>query len=101
MYNISRESARAFDNNRNFKKRNTVVKATDSETAMYLWGNKIAWKNSDGYFFSMCGWDTRTTKDRLSALGIRISQKNHTQYWHKIRDDKPIELDTYGIYQVA
>ena len=97
---ISEKSARAFLNNRNFKLSNTRVEVKDNETALYLWGHKIAWKNSDGFFFSMCGYPTRTTKDRLSTLGIQIGQRNYTQYWLNSYEDKPIEINSYDIYKV-
>lgn len=44
MRGISKEAADAFINGRNFKKSNTVVK----DNAMYLFGNKIAWKENGG-----------------------------------------------------
>lgn len=97
---ISEKSARAFNDNRNFKLNDTRVEVTANETSMYLWGNKIAWKNSEGMFFSMCGYPTRTTKDRLSALGIQIGQKNYTQYWLNSYEGKPMEINSYNIYKV-
>lgn len=97
---ISEKAASAFNNNRNFKLDNTRVEVKDNETSMYLFDNKIAWKNSEGMFFSMCGWATRTTKDRLSALGIQIGQRNYQQYWLNSYEGKPMEISSYNIYEV-
>lgn len=85
MRGISKEAADAFINGRNFKKSNTVVK----DNAMYLFGNKIAWKENGFTFFSLCGWDTRTTCDRLSGLGIYITHRNRTPYYN----GEPIDID--------
>ena len=79
MRGISKEAADAFINGRNFKKSNTVVK----DNAMYLFGNKIAWKENGFTFFSLCGWDTRTTCDRLSALGIYITHRDSIPYYNR------------------
>lgn len=78
MRGISKEAAEAFINGRNFKKSNTVVK----DNVMYLFGNKIAWKEKGFTFFSLCGWDTRTTCDRLSGLGIYITHRNSIPYYN-------------------
>ena len=59
--------------------------------AIFLYGNKIAWRDEEGrVFFNLCGWNTKTTKDRLSALGIWITQKNWRIYYrgNEIDDDK-------------
>lgn len=99
---ISENASIAFYNNRKFKKDNTQVKVEYLSnnrivTSMYLWGNKIAWKDNEGTHFTLCGWNTRTTKDRLSALGIKLYQRNGQLYWSVNRQtDKPI--DSYSIY---
>lgn len=45
--------------------------------AIYLHGNRIAWKTDTGVGFSLCGWNTQTTRERLHAAGVRIAQRNH------------------------
>lgn len=75
----SQAIARAFIAGRKLHTANTY---TDGQ-AVYLWGNRIAWKANDGRIhFNMCGWGTATTRDRLSALGIYINQKNFIQHFN-------------------
>lgn len=53
---------------------------------MYLHGNKIAWKDGNGnLYFSMCGWATPTTRERLNGLGIRIYQYKFMQIYKEER----------------
>lgn len=50
-------------------------------THLYLFGNLIASKTSQGLLITHAGWPTRTTKDRLNALpGVCITQKNWSWY---------------------
>lgn len=74
---ISKESAQAFWAGREYHKSNTICGADfDHKKTLRLWGNKIAWQDSRGNLcFCLCGWDSRTTCERLRALGLPI--------WHK------------------
>lgn len=73
---------------RNMKEGNTqvVVKKAENggkELTVYLHGNAIfeAYQNLDGCYerrFTLAGWNTPTTRSRLRALGIAISQVNWT-----------------------
>lgn len=51
---------------------------------MKLFGNIIARleKYNNKIYFTMAGYNTRTTKDRLKSLGITIIQKNFTPYYN-------------------
>ena len=82
MKKITREMFSAFYNNENFKKQNTEVKATEKETAIYLFGHKIASKiHGLGVFITNCGYATNTTKERLNAIsGVNINQKKGVWY---------------------
>ena len=65
----------AFIDGTPFRRDNTEVRVTDYSVSIYLFGNKIAYRNEDGTFISSCGWPTNTTKDRLNALpNVRIHQ---------------------------
>lgn len=65
-------------------------KVSNTETDgsnLYLFGNCIAKKGTDGIFISNGGYIDKkghicsaTTKDRLSMLGARISQVNHKTF---------------------
>ena len=72
---ISMKAAKAFVNNYKFTKSNTQVR-TYPQTALYLFGNKIAWKDDTGVYFTLCGWPTRTTTERLNTL---LSFYNHNK----------------------
>ena len=74
----SRAIASAFIAGRRLHTANTY---TDGQS-VYLFGNRIAWKANDGRIhFNMCGYGTTTTRDRLSAIGIFINQKNYIQHF--------------------
>ena len=62
---------------------------------MYLFGNRIAWIYEGKLYFTMCGWNTSTTRERLNGLGIKISQKNFEPYWNgkKINDHEVYEME--------
>ena len=72
---ITREVVSAFNNNRPFHKSNSSVEVNCYGTTMYLWGNPIARKVGDRVQVSLAGWNTNTTRERLSAL-CNISKKN-------------------------
>jgi hypothetical protein len=75
-YIISKESAAALLSGREYKKQNTQVSNEYGQNTLRLWGNRIAWLSESGILgFSLCGWDSRTTCERLRALGLPI--------WHK------------------
>lgn len=75
----------AFNNDRNMSSGNTVVQ----DRAIYLHGNKIAWKVEGGIMISNCGWSSNTTKERLNALrGVNIYQKNFDWYiYHNNKEE--------------
>lgn len=88
---ITIEAIRAFENGRNYCKSNTMVK----NDALYLWGNKIAYKENNKLFISLCGYNTVTTRERLNGLtGVRVQSRNFTPY---IND---VEVSSYGTYQI-
>lgn len=77
MSKISQDAARAFYQQRPFKRGNTEVRIDqgqfDDETHLLLHGNLIAWEGPFGVFVTCAGWPTQTTKSRLNALhGVEI-----------------------------
>ena len=90
MRKIEEQMVAAIKARKNFKSGNTEVKMTRNEylctcTAMvYLHGNIIA-NISFGpenvvAQFTMAGWNTNTTRSRLNAFGVGISQCNWAPY---------------------
>ena len=90
MRKIEKQMVSAIKARKNFKSGNTKVTMTCNEylgtcTAMvYLHDNLIA-KISFGpenveAQFTMAGWNTNTTRSRLNALGVGVSQCNWAPY---------------------
>jgi hypothetical protein len=76
MQKITKLMRDAFMSNTNFKSDNTEVRVTIESTSIYLFGNRIAYRNNDeNMYITTCGWNTRTTKERLNALpNVHITQ---------------------------
>lgn len=97
-YIISQRAAAALFNGRQMQQSNTSV----YNNAMYLHCNKIAWLDDKNTIcFCLCGWDTRTTCERLRACGLPIWHKRGVLYCGKsiINDCDKYEYDT--IKQIA
>jgi hypothetical protein len=77
MKKVTREIVSAFMQGKAQKLSNTETNGT----ALFLHGNKIAEKRSDGLYVSNAGWQSNTTKERLNALpNVSIQQKKGI--WH-------------------
>ncbi len=82
MRKITKEASKAFFDRRRFKKDNTRVRVSDNgNVSLWLFGQMIAWTFDGKIYFSMRGFPTVTTRDRLRGLGIDITQKNDEQYY--------------------
>ena len=91
MRQITRQACQAFENGENFYLSNTRVE----NNAMYLWGNKIAFKQDGKLFVSLCGYNTNTTRERLNGLtGVSVCSKNFTPYINGV------EVSSFGVYEV-
>jgi len=71
MRNIDKEVAVAFLEDRNFRGGNTVV----TTEGVWLHGNQTvrcveggSWVEANQVQFTLCGWDTPTTRARISAI---------------------------------
>ena len=125
MRKISKEIAQAFISNKKRKLGNTHTKQAESYTyngvlkslgGLFLHDNKIAWWDNSQHWdneectilsnnihlcFSMCGWGTPTTRERLNALFtllfkndlVQLSQKNYEQILHVNGVDFEIDDD--------
>lgn len=68
MRKISEEAHEAFINQRRFKKGNTKVVVALDVRSMYLFGHEIVREDHEGLKITSAGFNTRTTRDRLSAF---------------------------------
>jgi hypothetical protein len=77
MRKITEESINAFYANKRFKKRNMEVYVGEFSTQLRLFGHTIAILNDNGVLeITTCGYNTNTTRDRLSALkGVTVRTK--------------------------
>jgi hypothetical protein len=76
MRKITKQVAEAFERNRSLKVGNSEVKSSLLGAELYLHGNKIAWMSGTCVLFSLCGYNTPTTRERLQAAGVRVAQRN-------------------------
>ena len=78
------------------------VKVEENRIEYYLWDNLLFWNNSDNiYFFSVRGWNSQTTKNRLNAilynfLRVYIIQKNYK--WFLNWNQKEYLIDATNIF---
>ena len=78
------------------------VKVEENRIEYYLWDNLLFWNNSDNiYFFSVRGWNSQTTKNRLNAilynfLHVYIIQKNYK--WVLNWNQKEYLIDATNIF---
>lgn len=64
MRKITREVVGAFVN-----KRSACIDNTNSDgQSLRLHGNKIAEYRQDGMYITTCGWETKTTLERLNGI---------------------------------
>lgn len=96
MRKITEKACQAFENGRNFKDSNTVVKVENNVISMYLWGNEIAKRENGKLYINLCGYNTNTTRERLNGLsGVRVTQRNFTPYLNGI------EISSEGWHEVV
>ena len=93
---ISQKAASAFYAGRAFRLQNTEVRVYDNGvTELYLHGNKIAQRapgSVHGVRFTLAGWNTVTTRERLNALGIHVYTRKGTPYYDGVA------ISEYGMY---
>lgn len=68
---------------------NKKIKNDESKDySLYFHGNKIAEFNLDGHLYiTNCGYNTKSTKERLNILGAQIHQKKGIWYKNNIEWD--------------
>lgn len=71
----------------NWKCSNTNVEVFNDELSVILHGNYI-YRIVDGVkWFTLAGWDTLTTRNRLRALGVDLKRKNGKTCYNGIEID--------------
>lgn len=110
MRKVSIEIAKAFIND----KKKIVGNTYTENGEIFLHNNKIAWWESTGKYyskgshidsnsvhlcFSMCGWDTVTTRERLNTLFYELfkndlSQCKHFVYLKQSKGDQYLYINT-------
>lgn len=107
---ITNLTAAAFAAARPLKSRNTAVAIENGFAVIHLHGNAIAARNLETgeTRFTLAGWNTPTTRERLHAAGVRVFQRAWDPYfrpasghadafrisscgWYDARDGSPID----------
>ena len=108
MRKVSKEIAEAFMKNENKRMGNTIIHPvsewmTKNERGVFLHDNKIAWfennhpskntlSNNIHLCFSMCGWDTPTTRERLNAIFSYVF-KSDSVYLKQIKGEQKLFIN--------
>lgn len=59
----------------------SVSNTSTDGSKLYLHGNLIAERRTDGLYITNAGWNSNVTKERLNGLpGVSIQQKNFTWF---------------------
>ena len=95
MRAIEKRMVQALQSKCNFNETNTCVEFDNGNAYVYLFGNLIYKVVKGQAYFTLAGWNSPTTRSRLSAIGIHVTQKDWTPYWNGQR----ISLNSW--YKVA
>ena len=76
MRKIEKNMVQAVRSGRNFRSGNTVVTVGETGVKVYLHGNCIFAIYQGVKRFTLAGWNSVTTRSRLNALGVNVSQKS-------------------------
>ena len=84
MRKITEETRYYFNNNIERKLGNTRVETFAHYTYIYLFDNLIAKKdNKTGEVkFTLAGWNSVTTRERLQAIGVQVSSRQWVPYYN-------------------
>ncbi len=104
MRMIERRMLSAIRNGQNWRGKNTAVlwgwRNTENIASVRLYGHQIAEVKLDGTVVhaSLCGWDTATTRSRLSALGVdtwklryeegRVTQEEYMAHLRRVENER-------------
>ena len=102
MRKITEETKRHWEKGTNYKKDNTRILMG----RLYLFDNLIAQRGNEGksdyVIFSMAGYNTVTTRERLKAIGVNIRSVQGVPMWTNCQEDDlpPFPIDPDGWYEV-
>lgn len=84
MRQIEEKMVEAIKQEKNFSLSNTTVKVSDGLLSVYLFGNCIYARSlaSGIAQFSLCGYNTVTTRSRLNAIGLNITTRRGQVYYN-------------------
>lgn len=82
---ITEQAINNFLHGHAFHLQNTSVILDGDKVKLLLWGNCIAYydKNEKSVYFSLCGYNTATTRERLRGLGLNVRTRAGVIYWGK------------------
>ena len=80
MRTIEKKMIAAVNGRHSMKQNNTTVTVNNGVVLVRLHGNLIYKVENGRAFFTLAGWNTTTTRSRLNALGVGVSQKNYLPY---------------------
>lgn len=89
MRKITSQIARAFSERKTLRVANTFT----TEGRLYLHGNLIAETREDGIWFTLAGWNTPTTRERLG--GVLPGYGVYVRKGQAFYNDKPISNDEW------
>ncbi len=79
---------------------------TDGQT-VWLHNNRIAWRDNADIYFTLAGWATTTTRERINGLLTTfgygywgVSQRNHEQ-WLVYKAEKVTEIGDYEVISLS
>lgn len=102
MRKITQLAKQAFEQGDTFKRDNTEVRVSQGWVDLVLHGHTIAQRKifeHDKVYFSLCGFPTPTTRERLKAAGVNIYQHQGSQFIHGCSDESNCnEVDETGVY---
>lgn len=76
-------------------KTKTLSNTRVENKVMYLFGNRIAWIDGNKLYFTLCGYNTLTTRSRLNGLGLNIKQKKGKLYFNDNEINKNDVYETF------
>lgn len=78
---INSEIQNAVANAYNYSKGNTAVIVKNGTVGVLLHGNVIYKRRGSKEMFTLAGFETTVTKNRLRAIGIELESKNGQTYY--------------------
>jgi len=91
MRNITKQIKKAFEAGTSTKVSNTVTSGSD----VWLFGNHIARTRLGRVQFTLAGWNTPTTRERLQAVGAKVRSCDNQAIHVTADGDIPIDNDKW------